>query len=158
MKKSIKHYIGFFADINFMFIFRLVTDNVDFIVQARHQTKTSQNKSLNWSHAFAVKNRVQPMDNLCYDEPQSWISDFEVGEILPSADELKEMYLVPLVYRVIVNYMPVYSSFKPGIEYHIPHPFSKEMRQKSEQVLTYMCFSCTATKQVVTNFSMHAQK
>lgn len=50
--------------------FRIVADNVDFTVHARHQTKASQNKSLHWTHAFAVKNRVNPDSSLHYDKPQ----------------------------------------------------------------------------------------
>lgn len=49
-------------------IFRIVADILDFSVQARHYTKTSQNKSLHWTHAFAVKNRVNPDYSLSYDK------------------------------------------------------------------------------------------
>jgi len=123
-----------------MVLCRIVADNIDFNVQARHQTKSSQNKSFHWTHAFAVKNRVKPKADLCYTKPQGKVIDLEVGHILPSRDDLETIYddLKPLVYREIIKYLPCYKQFKSGMQYHIPHPHSQEMNQKSEQVTIHI--------------------
>ena len=120
----------------FVLYLRIVADNVDFTIQSRHQRKSSQNKSLHWTHAFAVKNRVSPDSSLCYNKPQMKVTDLEMYHILPSKDDQKEICndLVPLVYRELVEYLPCYAPFKCGLQHHIPHPHSKEMRRKSEQV------------------------
>ena len=117
--------------------FRIVADNVDFTVHARHQTKASQNKSLHWTHAFAVKNRVNPDSMLNYDKPQMQVTDLEMCNILPSETDQKEVCcdLVPLVYRKIVEFMPCYAPFKSGVQHHILHSHTKEMSKKSDQVL-----------------------
>ena len=121
----------------FVYIFRIVADNVDFTVHARHQTKASQNKSLHWTHAFAVKNRVNPDSMLNYDKPQMQVTDLEMCNILPSESDQKEVCcdLVPLVYRKIVEFMPCYAPFKSGVQHHILHSHTKEMSKKSDQVL-----------------------
>lgn len=122
---------------SFVLYHRIVADNLDFTIQARHQTKSSQNKSLHWTHAFAVKNRVSPDSSLSYNKPQLKVTDLEMYHILPSKDDQEEIYndLVPLVYRELVKYLPCYAPFKCGVQHHIPHPHSKEMKRKSEQVL-----------------------
>lgn len=78
--------------------FRIVADNTDFTVHARHQTKALQNKSLLWTHAFAVKNRVNPDSMLNYDKPQIQVTDLEMCNILPSETDQKGVCcdLVPL--------------------------------------------------------------
>ena len=112
--------------------FRIVADNVDFTVHARHQTKASQNKSLHWTHVFAVKNRLNPDSSLHYDKPQMQVTDLEMCNILPSETDQKEVCcdLVPLVYRKIVEFMPCYAPFKSGVQHHILHSHTKEMSKK----------------------------
>ena len=121
---------------SFVLYLRIVADNLDFTIQARHQTKSSQNKSLHWTHAFAVKNRVSPDSSLSYNKPQLKVTELEMCHVLPSKDDQEEIYndLVPLVYRELVKYLPCYTPFKCGVQHHIPHPHSKEMKRKSEQV------------------------
>lgn len=116
---------------------RIVADNVDFTVHARHQTKASQNKSLHWTHAFAVKNRVNPDSTLNCDKPQMQVTDLEMCNILPSETDQKEVCcdLVPLVYRKIVEFMSCYAPFKSGVQHHILHSHTKEMSKKSDQVM-----------------------
>ena len=127
----------FILVITFFICFRIVTDNVDFTVHARHQTKASQNKSLHWTHAFAVKNRVNPDSTLNYDKPQMQVTELEMRNILPSETDQKEVCcdLVLLVYRKIVEFMPCYAPFKSGVQHHILHSHTKEMSKKSDQVM-----------------------
>ena len=42
--------------------------------------------------------------------------------------------LVNIITRVLVKYLTPYSTFKKAVNYHIPHPHSKEMVEKSEVV------------------------
>ena len=125
--------IVFFYTLNF---YRLVTDNVDLAVQARHQSKSHQNKSLHWIHSFAVKNRVIPSSNLDDFKPQKQVKDLEMVDILPSQDEQAyiKSNMIILVFRVICQYLTAYKEFTSAVIHHIPHEFSSQMKQKSEQV------------------------
>lgn len=118
-------------------LFRIVADIVHITVQACHLTKSSQNKSIPWTHAFAVKNRTNPDRILSYDKPQMHVTDLEMQHMLPSESDQEELHsdLVPLVYREIVKYMHSYAPFKAGVQQHISHPHSKDMSRKSKQVL-----------------------
>jgi len=118
------------------FLNRLVTDNVDLTVQARHQSKSHQNKSLHWTHSFAVKNRVIPGSSLNDSHPQKLVKDIQMIEILPSQEELAGMQstMTTLVFRVLCKYFVAYEEFKSAVVHHIPHKFSAKMKQKSEQV------------------------
>ena len=118
--------------ITILIYFRIVADNIDFTVHARHQTKALQNKSLHWTHAFAVKNRVNPDSMLNYDKPQMQVTDLEMCNILPSETDQKEVCcdLVPQVYRKIVEFMPCYAPFKSSVQHYILHSHTKEMSKK----------------------------
>lgn len=123
-----------------MFIYRLVTDNIDLAVQARHQSSSHKNKSLHWTHTYAVKNRVAVDGNLDREVPQKKVEDLEMSEILPGPEiqESLKGSLVPLVLRVLVRHLPAYKKFRTAVEHHLPHQYSVQMRNKSEQVRVYM--------------------
>ena len=112
-------------------------------MQARQQTKKQQNKSFHWTHAFAVRNRILPTGTQCYTAPQCNVCSLDVGAVLPSKDDLNCIfgYLVPLVYREIVKYLPCYAPFKAGVQHHIPHGYSQQMSTKSEQVPLKMLYT-----------------
>ena len=116
------------------FIYRLVTDNIDLAVQARHQSSSHQNKSLHWTHSFAVKNRVKPDTSLVDCQPQMQHKDLQMIHILPSQEEDVAMQsrMVTLVFQVICKYFEVYRGFKSAVIHHIPHKYSNEMKQKSK--------------------------
>ena len=61
----------------FFSICRIVGDNWDLEVKARYQTKSQNNKSLHYFHAYAVKDRVaaQGLDNK---RPQKSIDEIEM--------------------------------------------------------------------------------
>ena len=66
-------------------IFRIVADrDLDFSVQARHQTKKSQNRSLHWTHASAVKNTVNHDCSLSFDKCWITVTALEMTHILSS--------------------------------------------------------------------------
>jgi len=115
---------------------RVVTDNIDLEVQARHQSKSHQNKSIHWTHSFAVKNRVTPDVSLDDTKPQKEVKDLEIIQVLPSQEEQASMQssMATLVFRVICKYLVAYEQFASAVIHHMPHAYSKEMKQKSEQV------------------------
>ena len=119
----------------FVLICRIVGDNWDLEVKARCQTKSQNNKSLHYFHAYAVKDRVIPK-GLSNQRPQKGIDEVEMQEILPTA-EVQESILSDLCYiipRVIAEYLPPYKTFRKAVHYHIPHAHSQEMTEKSEVV------------------------
>ncbi len=72
------------------------------------------------------------------------VTDLEMCRVLPSKDDQEDLFddLVPLVYRELVKYLPSYAPFKCGVQHHIAHPHSEEMKRKSEQVFNSqnICF------------------
>ena len=105
-------------------------------VQARHQSSSHQNKSLHWTHSFAVKNRVKPDTSLVDCQAKMQVEDLQMIQILPSQEEQVAMQscMVTLVFRVICKYFEVYRGFKSAVIHHIPNKHSHEMKQKSKQV------------------------
>ena len=86
---------------------------------------------------------IQLTGTQCYTTPQCDVTALEIGEILPSKVDLECIFddLVQLVYREIVKYIPCYGPFKPGVQHHIPHQYSKQMSTKSEQVHFAMLYN-----------------
>ena len=128
---------------------RIVGDNWDLEVKARCQTKSQNNKSLHYFHAYAVKDRVIPK-GLSNQRPQKGIDEVEMQEILPTA-EVQESILSDLCYiipRVIAEYLLPYKTFRKAVHYHIPHAHSQEMTEKSEVV------SCQCMKKMFQCYSM----
>ena len=115
----------------------MVTDNVDLEMQARHQSKSHQNKSLHWTHSFAVKDRVKPDSILDDSKSQMDLKDLEMIRVLPSQEDQASMKfsMVTLVFRIICKYFVAYKEFGSAVIHHIVHKYSREMKQKSEQVL-----------------------
>ena len=89
-------------------------DNIDPAAQARHQSSSHQNKSLHWTHSFAVKNRVKPDTSLVDCQPQMQVRDLQMIQILQSQEEHVPMQscMVTLVFQVICKYFEVYRGFK----------------------------------------------
>lgn len=87
-----------------------------------------------------MKNRVAVDGNLDREVPQKKVEDLEMSEILPGPEiqESLKGSLVPLVLRVLVRHLPAYKKFRTAVEHHLPHQYSVQMRNKSEQVRVYM--------------------
>ena len=118
-------------------------DNWDMEVKARCQTKSDNNKSLHYFHAYAVKDRVVS-EGLESTRPQKGIDEVEMQEILPTA-EVQEYIISDLAHmipRVIVQYLSPYKLFRKAVQYHIPHPHSQEMAGKSEVVSLQPFMDC----------------
>ena len=110
-------------------------DNWDLEVKARYLTKSQNKKCLHYFHGYAVKDRVvaRGLDN---SRPQKRIGKIEMQEFLPTPEVQEAIVadLVNIILRVLVKYLTPYSTFKKAVIYHILHPHSKEMVEKSEVV------------------------
>ena len=111
--------------------FRIVADNIDLEVSARIETKIRGNKSLHWTHQFAVLDRALPMI-----ENKEVKQKMQLIDLLPDSQvQQKLIYrMAVLVSRVVTKYLKSFKPFKNVVLYHIPHTYTKEMSSKSESV------------------------
>ena len=82
------------------------------------------------------KNRVKADRDLDDSQPQKQLKDLQMMQILPSMEEQDAMQssMVMLVFRIIWKYFAAYKKFSYAVIHHLPHKYSNEMRQKSEQL------------------------
>lgn len=105
-----------------------------------------QNKDIHYFNAFAVKDRILSDQNVFTKtdiRPDQPLPTDLPSAILPTFsddNDLMDQFTV-LVSRILM-YMPFFqTSFQDVVDWHISHPFEKEMSQKSE-VVSQSC-SCT---------------
>ena len=122
-----------------MFLYRIVGDNIDHEITARIQSKEHSNKSLHWTHQYALLDKVSDQ-NLDMLESQQRVKDLELQQLLPDAGVQRNLIWqwAIIVSRVITKYLPAFKGFQKNVIYHIPHPYSKEMSAKSEMVSTQL--------------------
>lgn len=122
--------------------YKLVGDNIDKTVKPRYMRSDRQTQSLHYFHLYAVKDRV----NSCAlsDSPPSSPSikpDELCKMLLPSENDSKSIHdnFNTHVARILVNNLPAMKlAFDDLVDWHIQHPHSREMRQKSEVVSRYL--------------------
>jgi len=116
-------------------LFRLVADNIDYQIYARVQSQQHKNRSIHWTHQFAVLDRVQDPE-LDTETSQKPVEDIQLAEILP--DRNVQSHLVRnwavLVSRVITKYLASFKCYQDVVVRHIPHKYTKEMCEKSNSV------------------------
>ena len=119
----------------FLMQVRLVGDNIDYEIHARVQSQNHKNRSIHWTHQFAVLDRVQD-PKLDTEKSQKQVEDIQLEEILP--DRNVQSHLVTnwsvIVSRIITKYLIPFKCFQDVVVRHIPHKYSKEMSQKSTSV------------------------
>ena len=122
----------------FSFWDRLVGDNIDHEILVRVQTKAHTNRSIHWTHQFAVLDRVQE-PGLEDTNSRKTVKDLEFRELLP--DSIVQRYLMSrwavLVSRIVTKYLKPFNFLRKRVVWHIPHPYSKEMAQRSTVVSVY---------------------
>jgi len=96
-----------------------------------------RNKSLHYFNSFAVKDRI-PLNQLSLSHQRRLPRQCDLPSvILPTTSddaELKKNFTV-LVSRVISSNMPFFNKgFRDVIDWHINHPYHKEMSKKSDVV------------------------
>lgn len=115
---------------------RIVTDNINLQQQSPIESKSYQGNKFDWSNQFAVKDRVVST-SLADDHPQERLASLDLSQqIIPSGDVLSSLrkHFIPLVARVLAQYVPAYKVFKDIVIHHIPHENSDKMAKKSEEV------------------------
>ena len=115
---------------------RVVGDNVDHDIMVRRvQTKTHRNRSIHWTHQYAVLDRVQAPE-LENKQSQKPVKEIQFAELLPDQHvqaRLLRRWAI-LVSRVITKYLTAFKSLRKKVVTHIPHPYTKEMSGKSNLV------------------------
>ena len=124
--------------------FKICGGNIDKMVNSRYMRLDRQNRSLHYFHSFAVQNRVNfsGLEDVC----SSSIPHAEeiAKSIVPSlADDQKLKQIAILISRVLVKHLKFFRlAFDDLIQWHIKHPFYKEMSAKSTVVsLCLLCLS-----------------
>ena len=119
----------------FFFFFRIVSDNIDYEITAPVQRKDHVNRSLHWTHQFAVVDGVLN-PNLDDTGPQKDVKNLQLEELLPDEHVQKNLVLQwsILISRIVTKFLPAFRPYQAHVVYHIPHTYSAEMSSKSETV------------------------
>ena len=117
----------------YTFSHRIVADNVDMEIDARIERKERGNKSLHWTHQFAVLDRASPVGD---SRKQSRNDMTQLIELLPDSQVQQNLIgrMAVLVSRVVTKYLQCFQPFHNVVMWNIPHKYSKEMSKKSESV------------------------
>ena len=116
-----------------------MADNVNHNVYARIQTKDGTNKSLHWTHQYAMEEKIANIIK-CMNLPkaQKAVRDLQLIELLPSKnvqENLTWQWSI-LVSRVITTYLKPFQQFAQYVIRHITHIYPKEMERKSKILST----------------------
>ena len=106
-------------------------------------TEDNQNIDLHHTAKMAVVSRVCG-DHLSDEKPFIPLSELTHGEFVCSGvDHMKQrLNYMTLVGRIITSNLDCLEDFSSEVIKHIPHDYSKEMSQKSENVIVFVhCFS-----------------
>ena len=116
-------------------ISRIVGDNIDFEVRARVQDKEHGNRSIHWTHQFAIKDKVvdKQLDSKKSKLPAKQLQLAELLQTKSVMERLKSRFAV-LASHVLVKYIEKLKCLKSCTIKHIKHAYSKEMKAKSETV------------------------
>ena len=128
-------------------------DNVDHMTYTRIQSKEQTNKSVHWTHQFAVMDRIQSDLTV----PQKKIKDIQLVELLPVQDvqqRIKSHWAV-LVSRVVCKFLQPFKHLEDVVVHHIPHPYTAEMSKKSASVSRYFTFPLTLLSFFFTSLILH---
>ena len=121
-----------------LYFSRIVGDNWDLNVKSRCQTKGQTNQSLHYFNEYAIKDRV-PVPHHMNERLTSKLESLDISQFLPT-DSVQDNIissLTQIIPRVIVKYLGAYQEFRSLVVYHIEHPYSHEMQQKSEVVSVF---------------------
>ena len=120
-------------------------DNIDYEMHARVQSQQHKNRSIHWTHQFAVLDRVQdPSLESSQKSSQKAVGEIQLADLLPDKNvqaNLVRNWTV-LVSRAITKYLPPFQSFQDVVVRHIPHAYSVEMSEKSESVGLIVVNNC----------------
>lgn len=114
--------------------FVIGSDNVDWELGRRYITSDNQRKSIHKINAAAYENRVTN-DHLPSDTSQQDISTVPLTEFLPGIEHNKVLsdHLIILVGNIWAEEIPALLWFKNHLPAKVPHPYEKEMKQKTKK-------------------------
>ena len=114
---------------------KLTLDNVDIHQETHDMTEDYQKPDAHYCTLMSTENRVSG-DRLPDDKPQCDLMDMENGKCCPNKREhirQHENYIC-LVSRTIARKIPCLSFMENVVTDHIPHQYSKEMKQQTDIV------------------------
>ena len=117
------------------FGYKVVGDNVDKKVKPRHMRSDNQSKDLHYFHLYAAKDRIDFSE--ASEEPPSLNPDAILSELLPTADDIKDITsnFGVLISRKLIQYFPYFEKhFSDIVTQHIPHAHEEEMKKVSKVV------------------------
>lgn len=121
--------------------FEIVMDNLNMVQKTRHKTLETGNKTHNLTHSIAVQHRVT--DNTKDATlPQADILSVHNEAFVPNHEDYEALYadFKVLIQRTLVEHIPALKDYHDLVEFHIPHPYSKESSKKSNVVsIKYKC-------------------
>lgn len=112
-------------------------DNCDMHVQTRQKSNINPNKSFHWFHFYAIRDSVSG-DHLSEFHTVR-LKDIPIRNFLPTNDDLSMLKrdFILLCSRIVVLKVKSLQDFKDCAFWHIPHHYSKEAAEKTDEV------SCT---------------
>ena len=101
----------------------------------RVQTKENHNRSIHWTHQYAVLDRVQ-CPSLDDTKCQKLVKDLQFRELLPDISVQNNMLnrWAVLVSRIVTKYLQHFTPLKKRVVWHIHHEHIDEMAQQSHVV------------------------
>ena len=128
--------------------FKLVGDNIDWMVHPRFVRFDQQTQSIHCFHSYALKDRID-LSGRSDVPPKSHPSMSEVmSKVFPSAHEESLIHdeFAILLSRMLCSHMTYFKeTFADVIDRHIKHSYSSEMSTRSEAVSSCIMhnFSCS---------------
>lgn len=125
---------------------KITFDNLDYRQEVHHMTEDHQNIDNHYVTVMSTENRVHG-NHLSDKPPETGILGLENGKCLPSVldnTRQRENYIT-LTERIISSNIPSLNFLSDVATAHIPHPYSKEMKNVSDTVsikiiANYSCF------------------
>lgn len=115
--------------------YTLAWDNVQKLVEARHQSTTSTNKMMMWALAFAASSRVNTLD-LDDDQEALRAEELPLETFLPRQEDMTEERnrMEVLVERIICSHLDYFKGLAECVTPQIAHEHTLESNMKSELV------------------------
>ena len=116
-------------------MYQLVGNNLDFEINPHIASLQYKKQSIHWFNLMAVKHRILAL-HLHDDGPQHPIEEMEASLCLPSIEEHLGLNnnMIILVERVLTQRLHVFQQFEALVIRHVPHKYSKDTREKTDQV------------------------
>lgn len=114
---------------------KLTLDNIDISQKTHDMTELHQNPDAHYCTFMSTKNRIAG-NHLANDKPICELSKLENGSFCPSKLEHMEQQknYVDLVSRLLADGLPCLEPLKYVVRQHIPHKYSKEMKNPTDTV------------------------